>query len=239
MAKAQKTTGASFWIGKIVPTDDAQKRRIVDEILGIDLEDCRNHEKAEEIMGKIRVIVGSYEGAVESIDKKPRPANYLAELNGTKKNTDGTLKDGLRRQAFDLSETLANMSYWMEDEFKEQGYDLYAFQRHLAGFLGACNKIREKHETAPSSGRPKESAKRMIVNYLNAVFEKYYAVPPLDEHDEENDKRRNAKQESRAAFLRECLALDSIPCPETDSALLQFLYTDSTHPEERLGFTTF
>ncbi|NCC41250.1 MAG: hypothetical protein EOM21_17820 [Gammaproteobacteria bacterium] len=239
MAKAQKTKGASFWTGKIISTTDNQKTEIIDSILGIDLDDDENHKIAEEIMGKIRVIIGSYEGAVESIDKKPRPANYLAELDGTKKNKDGTLKDGLRRQAFDLSESISNMSYWMEAEFQEQNYNLHEFHLQLAGFFDVCNKIRQKHEDMPSPGRPKESAKRMVTNYLNAVFEKYYSTPPLDDNDDERDGRHNAKERDRIKFLRYCMAIDNIPCPETDSALINLLYNENDSPEEKLGFRTF
>ena len=239
MTKAQKTTGASFWTGKIVSTTDTQKTEIIDNILGIDLDDAENHEIAEEVMGKIRVIVGSYEGAVESIDKKPRPANYLAELNGTKKNKDGTLKDGLRRQAFDLSETLSNMSYWMTEEFKEQDYDLHEFHLQLAGFFDVCNKIRKKYEDMPSPGRPKETAKRVVVNYLNAVFEKYYSTSPLDDNDDEKDGRRNPKERDRARFLRACLTIDNIKSTKTDAALLSLLYCENDQPEDKVGFRTF
>jgi hypothetical protein len=240
MTKAQKTKGASFWVGKNVYTTYSQKIKIIDNILGIDLlGDKKNRKIAEEIMVKIRVIIGQYEGAVESIDKKPRAANYLAELNGTKKNSDGTIKSGLRRQAFDLSESLADMSYLMRDEYKTHDYDLYEFHRHLARFLSTCAKIVDKYEGDTSSGRPKNTALKMVVNSLNSVFDKYYAVPALDENDQENDRRRNAIQESRIKFIRECLSLDLIPCPETDSALLQLLYTDITPPQERLVFRSF
>lgn len=203
------------------------------------MDDAENHEMAKEVMGKIRVIVGSYEGAVESIDKKPRPANYLAELNGTKKNADGTLKDGLRRQAFDLSESLSNMSYWMEGEFKEQNYDLHEFHLQLVGFFDVCNKIREKYEDMPSPGRPKETAKRVVVNSLNDVFEEYYATPPLDDKDDEKDGRQNAKERDRVCFLRACLKIDNIPCPKTNAALLSLLYSENDPPEEKIGFRTF
>jgi len=239
MAKANKTTGSSFWIGKIISTTDNQKTEIIDNILGIDLDDVENSNKAEEIMGKIRVIIGSYEGAVESIDKAPRPANYLAELNGTKEKKDGTLKDGLRRQAFDLSESISNMSYWMKEEFKEQGYNLHEFHLQLAGFSAVCNKIRQKYEDMPSPGRPKESAKKMVINYLNAVFKEYYSTLPLDDDDEENDKRRNTKERDRIRFLRACMAIDNIPCPQTDSALMSLLYTENDPPEKKIGFRTF
>lgn len=239
MAKAQKTNGGSHWYGKVIHTTDTQKTEIIDNILGIDLDDAENHEMAEEIMGKIRVILGSYEGAVGSIDKKPRPANYLAELNGTKKNRDGTLKDGLRRQAFDLSETLSNMGYWMKEEFKEQDYDLHEFHLQLAGFFDVCNKVRQKYEGMPSSGRPKEVAKRMVVNYLNAVFEEYYSTPPLDDNDGEKDGRQNAKERDRVCFLTTCMMIDNIPCPKKNAALLSLLYSENDPPEEKTGFRTF
>lgn len=239
MAKAQKTTGACFWTVKTVHTTYENKRVIIDNILGIDILDKENHEMAEEIMGKIRVIVGSYEGAVESIDKKPRPANYLAELNGTKKNKDGTLKDGLRRQAFDLSESLSNMSYWMRDEFKEQDYDMHEFHLQLAGFSDVCNKIRKKYEDTPSPGRPKETAKRMVANYLNAIFEEYYSTPPLDDSDDEKDGKHKARERDRVRFLRACMEIDNIPCPKTNSAVINLLYSENDPPEEKIGFRTF
>lgn len=247
MTKAQKTTGSKHWMGKVISTTDSQREEIIDDILGIDLDDDENHELAEEIMGKIRVIIGSYEGAAESIDKKPRPANYLAELNGTKKNKDGTLKDGLRRQAFDLSECLSNMSYWMEEEFEEQDYDLQEFHLQLAGFFDVCNKIRKKYEDMPCPGRPKEKAKKMVVNYLNAVFEEYYSTPPLDDEiphvvDQKVDKKDNRdapKERDRVKFLKACMKIDNIPCPETNAALINLLYNDDDPPEEKIGFRTF
>lgn len=239
MTKAQKTTSSRFWMGKIVSTTDTQKMEIIDNILGIDLDDAENREMAEEVMGKICVIVGSYEGAVESIDKKPRPANYLAELNGIKKNTDGTLKDGLRRQVFDLLEALSNMSFWMTEEFKEQDYDLHAFHLELADFFDVCNKIRNKYENMSSPGRPRETAKRVVVNDLNAVFEEYYSTPPLDDNDDEKDGRQNAKERDRVRFLRVCLEIDNIKCPKTNAALLSLLYNENDPPEEKIGFRTF
>lgn len=238
MGKAQKTNGASFWMGKVIRTSDAYKTKIVDNILGIDLDEKKNKKKAEVIMSKIRVILSAYEGAIQSIDKKPRPANYLAELNGTKKNKDGTLKDGLRRQVFDLSESISNMSYWMKDEFKEQGYNLHEFHRQLAGFFSVCNKIREKYEDLPSAGKPKNTAMRVIVNCLNDVFEKYYSIESLDEDHEENDKRRAPRENARLNFLKACLKLGKIPLPETDSGLIALCYSTDTPPQEKVNITT-
>lgn len=240
MARAQKTSGANFWIGKNINTTDQQKIEIVDNILGIDLDDEENHEVAEQIMSKIRSIVGAYEGAVESVDKAPKPANFVNELNGTKKNKDGTIKDGVRRQAFDLLSSLTGMSYWMTDEFVQtQGYDLKNFELELAGFFDVCTKIAKKYEDMPSSGRPKGSAKRIIVNDLNAVFEEYYSIPALDDSDNENDLRRNVVDNERAKFIRCCLEIDKISCPKTDAALLNLIYSKDTPSEERLSIKRF
>lgn len=238
MGKPEKTRGGPFWNGKAFRLTDAQRQRLTEDLLGIDADTRKNIEKARKAAQYIELILGGYEGAVQSIDQAPRPANYLAELEGIEKNPDGTNKDGLRRQAYDLMNSLAEMSYWMKDEFKEQEYDVYDLARECAKFVEAGAKISKKYDRQESRGKPASKAFKMLVNSLREAFSLFYSTPEFEDNEPEADRRmRGGKAEAEMLFIKECLDFSSIPRPKTDDSIRRLFYNDNDPSEERLYFS--
>lgn len=237
MGKPHKTKGAPFWYGESFRLDNVQKKRITEDILGIDTDEKIGKEKAKKAIILIERCLGAYKGAQQSVDQAPRAANYRAELEGTKKRKDGTNKDGLRRQAYDLMNDLSEMSYWMEEEFKAHGYDTNKLARELAKFVDAGTKISQKYDHKESRGASPQKALKMLVNTLRKVFEHYYSTSALDKDDPENDgRKRDGQVKAEILFIRECLGFVSIETPKTDDGIRDLFYKDSTPLEDRLYF---
>lgn len=237
MGKPQKTQGAPFWYSYIVHLNDAQKRRLSDDILGLDLDTKQGKRKAEEAMRAVEHTISAYGGASRAVNQAPRPANYKAELEGTKKNKDGTNKEGLRRKAYDLMNDLADMSYWMRDEFKAQGVDIHSLAQELAKFVDAGTIISQKYDNQESRGKSSDKALRMLVNSLSEIFKHFYSTPALDDDDPDKDKRkREGQEEDEIMFIRECLKFASIKCPKTDENLRRLFYGENDPFAERLYF---
>ena len=239
MVKSKKTQGSQYWYEETsVKLNDIQKRKIVDGCLGIDLDDESELEKVNKVTRLIEVYLGSYEGAVDVLNKAPRPTNYIAELEGTEKNKDGTNKDGLRRQTYDFIEELSSMSDWMRREFEDQGYPLDDFISEVAEFFDACNVVRRKYEGQSSFGSPSKKAQTALINTLRQIFYHFYSTPEPDCCAIELDNRGlKDKEKAEIMFIRRCLEIKSIECPKTDRALRKLFYDDSTPDEKKVVIT--
>lgn len=203
----QKTTGAPFCYSYKFNLTDVQKKRLFDDLLGFDFDDKKDRKKAEQVIINIESYLGAYEGMVESADKEPTTAQYIAELNN------------LRNQSWALCQDLATTSHWMHNLIEAHGYDLHKSTRDVAQLFDMITKVLQskENEELDSRGRPKKRALKMLINTINQNFEHY---------------NRNNPQ-ARNDFIKECLDIAGIESPKDISKLI---YNESTPENERKYF---
>lgn len=238
MTKAKKTQGTRHFYGDSITLNDKQKKHIY-ELLGIE-----DKSVQENVTWLVQAYIGAYPDAVKSIDNKPRPANYLRDLQGDGYDNNGRLKNGLRKEAYDFSEKIMTLSGWMQTELKDQEYDVFNLAKELGRFAGACRKIEEKYEGKESrKGKPKK-ARQIIINHLKGhVFDRHNDWEDIegdeywDEHERSDIRKRKHREEQLLLFIRYCLKIGGIPCPKKDDQIIGLFYTDETPDNERIYLT--
>ena len=180
--------------------------------------------------------MGTYSGLIETLDNAPRAANYIAEIGDA--SLENGSKIGLVFDAYDLLQKLCGTSRWMHEAYAAEGYSIHKIERELGKFIDAsCIVVHKmKQQQVESRGAPKKEALKTLINHLNGVFEKYFSTQDIncDEviylSDEENqdNRKKDHKDQSRVTFIEECLKMAKIDYPDTWQRLLWS--NDSTEP---------
>lgn len=240
MGRPTKTTGSPIVYSRGIILSKDQENRLLD-LLGIDFDDPDEGLDIGIILSDIKIYLGTYSGLVEATDNAPRPANYIHEIGDP--SNDMGVKTGLVYEANDLLQKLCNTSYWIAEAYKVIGYDVHKIERELGRFIDASSKAIEniKQRDTESRGKPEKAALKTIINYMNYLFEKYYAVPDLDEDeledkDQSDGRKMSGRDISKKNFIEECLNFAGIEYPPN---WLHLLYGESDLPDNRISLSQF
>ena len=240
MGRPKKTKGSPIVYSRGINLTEEQENRLLD-LLGIDFDDPDEGVDIGIILSDIKILLGTYDGLADATDKAPRPANYIHEI-GDPPN-DISVKTGLVYAANDLLQTLCKTSYWIGESYKAVGYDTHKIERELGKFIDASSKVVEKLKKSEieSRGKPEKKALKIIINHMNSLFEKYYAVPDLDDNtledkDQSDGRKMSGRDISKKNFIEECLNFAGIKYPPN---WLHLLYSESDLPEDRILLRPF
>jgi hypothetical protein len=242
MPKADKTKGSSVIYSTPKVLTDQQKDQII-EHLGTEDEDETENEG---ILRNIEYLLGTYEKGKIAVDQKPTPASYLVEIIGDGYSADGLLKNGLRKQVYDLCDTLANLSGHMRQELEAQNIKVFDIVLPLCHLGRALRNIEIKYTGIDSRKRPPKKTRQIIVNHLKIIYEQNNGWAEIeDEIDywDENEKLDRRQKPTEKAnlikFIRACLQAGKIECPKKDGDIEALFYNEKTPQEERIFFTQF
>ena len=113
MPRPSRTSGAKHWYGFPLKLEETQKTRLCEDLLGLDLEEPTDKQKADFIIAYVEICLGSYfdkNGLKKHYDEAPTNAAYRDETTVFISKADNLLQE------------LANTSYRMQG--------LYEFKPH-------------------------------------------------------------------------------------------------------------
>lgn len=194
MPRASKTKGAAHWYATPFSLNEEQKRQLFDNCLGVDFDDKRERKKAEKVILLVERCLGSYFGAVESLDQAPTAASYRDELTS------------LRKRTHELYNEFAQLSYHMRDLLHKYNYEPFDAAYALAQFIDIASKALTDLESNESRGKPNKKALPAIVNTLYRIFHDY--------------PQKEKNPEAVYDFIKGCLDAASITYPNAVGSLI-------------------